>query len=479
MKKLQPCITLLLALMLLFSPAMAESVYDLLSSLMGNTASPEGVLVSEAPVLETPGPDPASLVVQDMYNYMQNRMTFDAIDVNGEGASFRKFQCSEEDYALVQAYVRTLCGDGQNFVLVDSYMKDYGNQMFFSYALDYTGTGRVTGKKMEMSFGNGSTGHIHIWGNSEYGRIRGYIYIAKGLEFGDLGLRVSGETETVSMPGESLDQPLYRLSNGSYRTGDGRFTVHPGEAVVYMDGTPYTTRASLVRNQAANREELRILNFYRNASILLTVPYNSVLTGDILDRRTIGLNEDRSYDPDGSDIEDLLHWTFSNKILGAVHNGAAQFLYWDKLNDVDDGVVRVMYWDEKADVAVFYICLTFDTAPYTYEAVAAVGMGGTPASTGADDVFTMSVSEDLPISFTAREYGATYELFTWEILEGSNLIELTGTRSSTCNVHAWDPGTVRIRVYYEYGTREPDILTGNMVPAQHSRTREYVINIAP
>lgn len=316
-----------------------------------------------------------SVVVQDMYDYMQKKMSFNSIDKNSENQQYRKFSGGADSYSLIDAYVQALCASG-NFKLLDSYYQSFenGNNVFFSYALGYTGSGKVSSDKPEMTFKDNVYGDVTIYATLERSSCKGYITIVKGLEFGDAGLRSDGQNVTVTMAGASLAADLERLSDGSYQTADGRFQVKPGQAMVYRDGTACTTEAVLLRNQDKNREELHIDNFYRNESILLTVPYNSVLTGDTFNRRTIGYNTDSSYDRYMDSMESFLGWRFSNQILGVCHDGDYLLCYQDDKNDFDDVSIRIMSWDTSRQEAVFYIYASFDTAPYVYEAVAAVSM---------------------------------------------------------------------------------------------------------
>jgi hypothetical protein len=71
----------------------------------------------------------------------------------------------------------------------------------------------------------------------------------------------------------------------------------------------------------------------------------------------------------------------------------------------------------------------------------------------------------------------SYEVYTWEILDGSRYIELTGTRSETCTVYGTAPGTAHIRVTYEYGVTEPDMLTGINQKVNKSLTTDYEIAV--
>lgn len=448
-----------------------------------NTSDPdsaEGVLVSTPVEIAESTVNSASVVVQDMYSFMQNKMSFGTVNKNTSKQSSRDFSGGKDTYDLIKEYVKVLTSGNYNFKLVDSLYESYGNEAIFSFALDYTGTGHVYGEKSEMLFKSGVYGDVTIYGTLKRSSTKGKIYASDGLEFGDLGLRYGKERESISLPGISLAADLYRLSDGSYKTGDGRFHVKVGEAAVYRDGDLYTTDANLYRNPERNREEIRIYDFYRRESIALAFPRNSVTTGDILDRRVIGINDDDSItDSYMSSMESFYSWKLGTAFLGVCHDNDYFIFYRDDLNDFDDAVVRMMYWDKDAEVAVIYICATFDSAPYEFEAVAAVSLCETAQGTNADEVFNLQAGKTLDITFSGTEFMPTHELFTWEILEGSSLIELTGTRSKTCTIKAFDPGIVRLKVTYEYGAKGANILTGNEETKFMSKTREYVINISP
>lgn len=344
----------------------------------------ESVPVS-APDYEKETPSSDSLVVQDMYDYMQEGMTFESITEKKSGEQYRKFKGGSDSYALISRYVEDLCKKS-SFELTDSYYFD-SKDIFFSFALKYTGSGKVSSNKMEMNFKDNVYGDVTIYGVTEGSSCKGYIYIVDGLEFDDLGLRADGESVAVTSAGESLNSDLIRLNDGSYETSDGRFQVKAGQAMVYCDGTPYTTDAALLRNKDENREELQIYNFYRNDSILLTVPYNSVMTGDVFDQRTIGYSTNIDYDDNMTSMESFTGWKFSSQLLGVCHNGDYMLCYYDDKNDLNDVSVRVMDWDADRQEAVFYIYVSFDTAPYEYEAVAAVNMENVESLTasGAGD----------------------------------------------------------------------------------------------
>ena len=414
-----------------------------------------------------------SLLVQDLYNYIGSYLSFDGIESNKEGIQYRKFSGNSDQYEAIDRYVNTLTSGSYNFKLVKEYFKDYGSDKFFSYALDYTGSGKVNNRS-EMNFVDGVMGHLTIYGTIERSKMKGYIHIGKGLKFEDLGLRSDGSMVSVSGPG--TDGEL-EVKGSVYSLDGGRLSVRLGEAAVSRDGKVYTVQASLIRNKTKNREELHIDDYYRNESILLTVPYNSVLAGDSFTRRQIGVNDDGGYDKYMKSMKDFLSWTFSNQLLGVNHAGDYLLCYQDDHNDFDDVSVRILQWDTKKEIAVIYICATFDTEPYEVEALCAVRMGAEPVGEDADGVMEISVGERKKLDSGLSEFGASYNLYNWEIVSGGSLIKLDHDVSKACIIEANKAGTARVRVTYEYGAEGRNVLTGNRQTDHKSKTREYVIVI--
>lgn len=200
--------------------------------------------------------------VQDLESYMQKRMSFESIGRNRNGQQYRKFRGGGDSYELIDGYVKALCAQ-DNFELLDSHYERFDREdtVFFSYALKYTGPAKVSGDKPEMNFEDDVYGDVTVYGVLERSKCSGYIHIVEGLEYDDLGLRADGGRVSTAPGGESLASELLRHSDGSYETGDGRFHVKVGEAMVYRDGSVCTTDATLRRNRDKNREELRIYIF--------------------------------------------------------------------------------------------------------------------------------------------------------------------------------------------------------------------------
>ena len=77
--------------------------------------------------------------------------------------------------------------------------------------------------------------HLYIHRSNSAGYNYG-IYWSEGLNICDLGLRMNGRTVSLEPKGTSLEQALWRLSNGSYQTDDGRLTAAPGESMIIYNG---------------------------------------------------------------------------------------------------------------------------------------------------------------------------------------------------------------------------------------------------
>ena len=130
-----------------------------------------------------------------------------------------------------------------------------------------------------------------------------------------------------------------------------------------------------------------------------------------------------------------------------------------------------MYWNKDAE-AVYYIYAEFDTSPYTLEALVAVELGATAET--ADGVYTLSPGGTATIT-CPTEFGTNYQLFSWEVVEGTGNVTLSGTTSQTCTIQAVQSGTALVRATYTYGVDEPDVLTG--IPRNVERQNTYTYRI--
>lgn len=409
-----------------------------------------------------------SVYIQDLVDYCNGELSYGSASTSGN-YSVRKYNGSGSDLSIVQSYVETICNGNYNLALTEEYNESYSST-FFSWGIDYTGAGDVY-STTKVNYTD-SVCTIGIYGMIERDRMEMAIWIPLEMDQVDLGLRYGGQNVSVGIGGGSASAGLYKLPDGSFETTDGRFSVKPGQAVVLRDGETYTTEATFNRDSNIGRDELWVRNFYRDETIYFCAPESRLMTGDIYIMKDL-LQDPRmlQYMRTADDFDDFI-WTL---FFGAGHDGSFIMPVEGDSNRFKDLIVRVMYW-EKDVQAVYYIYAEFLTSPYTVEALCAVDLNGGQSAVQADGEYTLYTGESLDIT-CPTEYDTNYELFTWEIVEGSSLAEVAGTISRTCTVKANRPGTVRVKVTYEYGIDEPDVLTGFARNSDKSKTMEYLIHI--
>ncbi len=418
-----------------------------------------------------------SVYIQDLVDYCDGKLGYGERSESGK-YYVRNFSGSGKDKAILDAYVAMLCDGSHNLKLTVEHDQKYSTE-FFSWGIDYTGTGNVR-STTEVTFRDDQC-TINIYGTIEGNRMKAAVWIPKEMEIVDLGSRYESDAVNVSLAGGSAMAGLYRLADGSFMTSDGRLSTKPGQALVLRDGQACTTEATILRNTRLGRDELWVRDFYRDETLFFCSPANRLMTGDVytlkdLNREESWLNNGTSQFSTADKFASYI-WTL---FFGAGHDGDFITPLVSTMTEFQDLTVRVMYWEPDVE-AVYYIYAQFDSAPYEIEALCAVNLSNLSsdaagAASEADGHYVMYVGEELELDCPV-EFGTNYELFTWEIEEGSSLAVLSGTISRSCTVTAYRPGTVRLRVKYEYGKDEPDVLTGYLRNAGHTDYREYVITI--
>lgn len=287
---------------------------------------------------------------------------------------------------------------------------------------------------------------------------------------GDTGHRSGGKTVSRVPAGKSALSSLYRLSNGSYQTGDKRLKTKVGYATVLRDGKKYSVKANWTLGEDG-WDRLWIENYYRNECIFFEAPKNYLLKGDIFQISNL---EKSSWIIDTtlkkSDFE-AYNWGDNFFGLGHGNNSFITPLRSTK-SEFSSVTVRLMQYDRN-EIAVFYIYAKCKTAPYEVEALCAVK----PKGAKQKNLVTVKKGASKSVSFKGRVFGPNYELYKWEILEGSQYITLSSKKSSTCKVKGKKKGTAKIQVTYDYSVDEPDVLTGIIRSVQHSKVETYTIKV--
>ena len=326
---------------------------------------------------QSPGTSADTLLAQDLYSFAGHAMSFEMISKDSAGNSFRIFKGSADDLDILKAYFRLLDEGDYPFALNHVYERSYtgpwyspGSSTYYSATLNYTGTGKVVGGKIEQQYDEDYSGNIMLYCVIDGNSMKGYIYLSRGLEFEDLGLRSDGSVIQLEQVGMSADIGLVEEAGGIYATTDGRLRTSLGQCMVLRDGETYTTdEVSLTRNNDSEMDEFRIYNFYRNEGIAFTVPLEHLMTGDKLTAKEMGV--ERTYEENVQKMEGFFGWRPNYK-FGVCHNGDYLFAHPDPINDLRQLQIRVLKWDETEKIAVVYIACKFDTAPYELEALAAM-----------------------------------------------------------------------------------------------------------
>ena len=409
-----------------------------------------------------------SVVIQDLVEFCAGGLTYDDMGQSGV-YNVRSFEGTEADRAIVDAYVDALCSGGYNLTLAEEYDKTVSST-FFSYGLNYTGTGAVSATTGVTYTDTEAT--INIYGIIKRGDMEVHVWIPQQMEQVDLGLRYGQEAVSVSVAGPSAMAGLYRNADGSFETSDGRLRTTLGQASVLRDGVAYSAPASFQTDEELSRDELWVDSFYRNESFFFCSPMDVLMTGDVYTRKDLTQEASWVNNEVFTALSEFGGYRW-NLFFGAGHDGDFITPLLGERNEYKDLTVRVMYWDAGVE-AVYYIYAEFDTSPYTLEALAAVELGAVAET--ADGVYDLSPGESVDITCPS-EFGVNYERFSWEILEGSGAVTLTGEVAETCRITGVSAGTARVRVTYDYGVDEPDVLTGIPRNTPKQRSHEYLIRV--
>lgn len=412
-----------------------------------------------------------SVYIQDLVDFCDGQLSYG--DMTSKDYYRRTFNGSEEDFKIIEDYVNTICDGNYNLTLVDSHYKEI-KTVFFSFGINYTGTAKIK-QTCNMTYTN-TVCNMMIYGEIEKGKLKAVVWIPSSMEIVDLGLRFGKSTQEAGTGAPSAVTGLYRLSDGSFKTEDGRLTAALGQAAVLRDGKLYTSEASFNKNSKSSRDELWVRGFYNDETIVFFSPSDSIKTGSIFTYKN--LMREQSYVNKTPTLEKgekqftNYNWTLC---FGLCHNGDWITPLSGKYNSFEDLYVRVMYYEPKS-VIVYYIYAELDSKPNVVEALCAVDLKNLSESVNADGQYSMYVGESINID-GGREFDSTYDTYKWEIVSGSDLVTLTGDAHQSCTVAAKKEGTVRVRLTYDYGIKEPDVLTGIIRTVNKSKTLEYVITI--
>lgn len=412
---------------------------------------------------------PDSAFMQDMTTWCAGRLSYEPISSGNHNV--RNYSGGQSDYQLVQDYVDMLLDSNPYLELVDFHEESYDTITFYSYAINYTGNVNM-GAQVKQTYTDNMC-DVMLYGDIEYSSLSLAIWTPANMELVDLGMRWDGSQTDVSVGGASALADLYKNSDGSFETSDGRFLVAPGEAMILRDGEVYVTEATFQRGSSRDRIWMRY--FYRNETLHFSYPTRSLMTGDLF--RLSDLQQEKIWLGGRGFLEkesDFTVYGWDGLFLGANHDGDWVTPVHTANSLVTDATVRVMYMDD--EIAVFYFFVEYADSPYVVEALCAVPLS-VALSDDEEADYIAYVGQLLEIPYAHTEFGASFELFQWEILSGSSLATLDQTNSRTCRLKGEKTGVVTLRMTYQYGATEPNVLTGNPSYVSHTKTQDYTVVI--
>ena len=413
-----------------------------------------------------------SVYIQDICAFIDGELS---IGKHSNSGSYvvQNLSGDREDLEIIRAYIQVI-SNGYNLKLVSEHEQTYSSSTFFSWGLNYTGSANLTDKTGVTYTDDEAT--VTLYGTIENNRLKMALWIPQQMQIVDMGLRCNGQNMEISTGGPSATAGLVYYSNNTFETTDGRLSVGINEATVIRDGDICTAEAQYVYNTASSREELWVRSFYRDESLFFCSPIDRIMTGDIYTKEELTQTDDwvNKDNRQFGKLDDFgaYRWTL---FFGVGHDGHFITPLFKTANEFEAATVRIMYY-EKNVVAVYYIYAAFTSAPYEYEALCAVDLSN-GNFTDADGEYTISAGQTITIDCPHREFGPNYELFQWEVIQGEGTVELTDTISPTCKVKGVHTGTVQIRISYNYGIDEPDVLTGYLRNSDRTKTYTFVVHV--
>lgn len=312
-----------------------------------------------------------TVYVQDPMRYLGGSMS--CKESLEHGYTVFSFTGGKEELELFERYVEDITREGHNLTLSDRYYEEYPSfgASFFSWMIDYSGTGSVT-STMEDSYTHRECTLV-VQGTTDNALIKTIVCIPLEMEIVDLGLRYNGENTDGGrlLVGQSLAAGLYQNGSGDYSTTDGRLSCSLGRATVLHDGE--LLEGSAVMRRTNTIDKFTVKDFYRDEELYLALPARYFMEGDILAADDLAssdkyLRQDAGWLEKGSD-------RFSSMTycpLIAMHRNGRDVCAVKSDDTVFRAVtVRFLHVEEEKETVV-YLCMEFENEPQTIEALMCV-----------------------------------------------------------------------------------------------------------
>lgn len=419
----------------------------------------EGTLLSESQDYSALGVLPKN-PVQDILYYTNHGVTVDG----NPGADYCKYKSLSTD--TVEAYIAMLEQNG--FTLNDYFHESYmSGSSYYSWGLLYDLDPDI--ETIDQMFAKKQC-HLCIYkSRSSYGSTTYRINWSPDLNLCDMGLRIDGSTVPITPAGESVAAGLLKLSDGSYKTDDGRLSVTPGTATVIRDGEPLTGTVTFEITKKG-KDVLTIGGYAEDEQIVFTADEGYVHQNAIY----------RNYE-----IEELDEIALSATIDGETRSCGRNSTAFAAVS------VRPMYYEQDGD-AVYYIYIkTMGHSPTELEILCSVSTAPPPeipfpdydesqlvkVNGNSSKTITITTDQILEIEYTNREWDSMYHVFEWEITQGAELL-LMDEGYDSAKFAPMGVGTAEVKLDYSYTKKQPDVLTGIIRDWATGKVSTYTIVIS-
>ena len=351
--------------------------------------------------------------------------------------------------SYVEAYVQLL--KDSRFQLM--FTSEEHNSSTDSYYFTYTGSAKVTETTVEVTY--------------KPRKDKLYIYYSKEFNVIDSLDRYEGTSvKNPMIQGTSARKSVVKTSKGKYQTSDKRLSVKAGYADVIVNGKHYTPKVSFTSSYTSKegytRDIMTLQSVWGNNDIILDFDYNTAQTDNLYDMRDIMLYGKKS------DVKLEIENTSTKKSILPEYGGSFEYV-----------TVRVPKWNING-VTVVYFAAKYTDASNTVNTIEGL-IAAKYKDPLAEELETITISKGSTqnIKYSGTVVFPNYETYDWTIVSGKNNITLDKKTSRTCKVKGKKAGTAVIRITYEYGVDEPDVLTGikrNKNKVKHKLYQIRVVN---
>lgn len=311
----------------------------------------------------------SSVYIQNPVAYFGGNLEVDEITEYKDTYVVYDFRGDTKNYSVFESYISKMINGNYNLKLIDSHSKVYSDAAYYDYCINYTGTGKVN-ETVNGTFSTNTVCNFMAYSQIDGSKYKACIWIPNSMKIVDLGLRYGGRNVSAKLAGESAAAGLYKNSDGSYSTSDGRLKAKPGKAMVIRDGKTYNVNACLVKDKITNKDELRVELYYGTEGIYFGVAQNSLSSGNIMRLTDLAQSERWIWNMKWDSLDNFAGYK-TCPLLGFGHGKDFITPLATNENQFKDVTVRVMYY-EKDVVAVYYIYAEFKSAPKKVEALCVV-----------------------------------------------------------------------------------------------------------